>query len=59
MRDQENNPPSPPLAKGGCEKIGTVGRAGISPKFYKCGHLQGKGNKALHLTTMIEVFHCE
>jgi hypothetical protein len=48
-----------PLLEGRCEKIGAVGRAGISSKFYNCGHLEGKGNKAVQLATMIEVFHCE
>jgi hypothetical protein len=48
-----------PLEKGDCGKIGVVGRAGISSKFYKCGHLGGKGNKVLRLTMMVEVFHCE
>jgi hypothetical protein len=47
------------LLKGRYEKIGTFGRAGISLKFYKCGHLAGKGNKALQLAMIIEVFHCE
>jgi len=38
------------------KKMGFGGRAGISPKFYKCGRFEGKGNKALQGTTMIEVF---
>jgi len=35
--------------KTGVKKSGLVGRAGISSKFHKCGHLGGKGNKALQL----------
>ena len=42
---------------GRCEEIGIVGRVGMSSKFYKCGHLGGKGNKALQLAMIIEVFH--
>jgi len=56
----ENNfqiPPNPPLLKGRCEEIGIAGRAGISSKFYKCGRFKGKGDKALQVTTIIEVFH--
>jgi len=49
----------PPLAKGRCEKIGIGGWAEISSKFYKCGRLESKGNKALQGTTIIEVFHRE
>jgi hypothetical protein len=45
--------------KGGCEKIGTAGRAGISTKFYICGHLEGEGNKALQIATFTEVFRRE
>jgi hypothetical protein len=48
-----------PLCLGSCEKIGTVAGAGISPRFYKCGRLEGRGNKALQLTTIIEVSHRE
>jgi hypothetical protein len=40
------------------KKMGFGGRAGISPKFYKCGRFEGKGNKALQITTIIKVFHC-
>jgi hypothetical protein len=47
------------LLKRGYKKIGIVGRAGISSKFYKCGHFGGKGDKALPLAMIIEVFHCE
>jgi hypothetical protein len=50
-------PPFPPFIKGRCEKIGTAGRVGISSKFYKCGRMEGRGNKALQLATNIEVFH--
>ena len=53
------NPPLPPLQKGRCEKIKTLGRAGISSKFYKCDRSEGKGNKALQVITIIEVFHGE
>jgi hypothetical protein len=35
-----------------------VGRAGIPSKFYKCGLLEGKGNKALQLATILEFFRC-
>jgi hypothetical protein len=31
-------------------------RVGIFSKFYKCGLFEGKGNKALQWSTMIEVF---
>jgi hypothetical protein len=41
-----------------CEKIKTFGRAGISSKFYKCGRLEGEGNKAFQVITIIEVFGC-
>jgi hypothetical protein len=47
----------PPLEKGSCEKIGTAGRVGISSKFYNCGCFEGRGNKALQVATIIEVFH--
>jgi hypothetical protein len=50
---------SPPLLKGRCEKIGNAGRAGISSKFYNCGSFEGRGNKALQVKTIIEVFHRE
>ena len=30
---------------------------GISSKFYNCGRFEGRGNKALQVTTIIEVFH--
>jgi hypothetical protein len=39
------------------EIIGTVGRARISSKFYKCGSFEGMGNKALQVNRYIEVFH--
>jgi len=51
--------PLPPLIKGSCEKIGNAGRAGISSKFYNCGPFEGRGNKALQVKTIIEVFHRE
>ena len=52
-----SNSSNPPLLKGRCEKIGTAGRVGISSKFYTCGRFEGRGNKALQVTTIIEVFH--
>ena len=36
-----------------------VGRAGISSKFYKCGRLEGGGNKVLQVTAIVEVFRRE
>ena len=49
----------PPLLKGRCEKIETIGRAAISSKFYNCGCLEGKCNKALEITKMVKVFQRE
>jgi hypothetical protein len=49
--------PAVPILKGRCEKIEIGGQAGKSAKFYKCGRLEGKGNKVLQITTVIEVFH--
>ncbi len=50
---------NPPLGKGRCEKNGKAGQAEISPKFYNCGSLEGRGNKHLQATNWIVVFHCE
>jgi len=38
------------------KKLGFSDRAGISSKFYKCGRFEGKGNKALRVTTIINFF---
>jgi hypothetical protein len=43
--------------KEGVKKLGPLGGTGISSKFYKCGHLEGEGNNALQLPTVIEIFH--
>jgi hypothetical protein len=37
--------------------IGTVGRARISSKFYKCGSFDDMGNKLLQGNRHVEVFH--
>ena len=49
-----------PFVRGGrCEKIGKASQAEISPKFYNCGSLEGRGNKHLQTTNRIEVLHSE
>jgi hypothetical protein len=42
-----------------CEKIQTIGRAAISSKFFNCGCLEGKGNKALESMKKVKVFASE
>ncbi len=45
------------LFKGRCEKIAKAEQAEISPKFYNCSSLEGRGNKLLQTTNGIRSFH--
>ena len=45
--------------EGWCEKIETIGRSAISSKFYNCGCLEGKGNKAPEIMKTVKVFQRE
>jgi hypothetical protein len=48
-----------PSTRGRCEKIKIFRRVEISSTFFKCGRLEGEGNKALQRITIIQVFDCE